>query len=143
MNSTPEPAGPQRTKPPLSEAAKASRAKTHTLFRMFIVSVLGSFFVYQLDVRYLWLTGILTVAALALGIVLLIRWFRSKESRLVLFATICGLMVTAGMVVLTLASALFFNQAAEYQACVNRALTDQAQRSCQVQLEGSLPRQAP
>ena len=65
MNTSPEPAGQQRTRPQLSEAAKASLAKTHTLFRMFVVSVLGAFFVYQLDVNYLWLTGILTAASVA------------------------------------------------------------------------------
>ena len=93
MNTTPEPAGPSGQRPPLSEAAKASLAKTRTLFRMFVVSVLGAFFVYQLDVRYLWLTGILTAASVALGIVLLVRVVKFKESRLVLIGTISGLVV--------------------------------------------------
>ncbi|MEV7636537.1 hypothetical protein AB0N71_10230 [Pseudarthrobacter enclensis] len=143
MNSTPEPAGPRRAKAPLGEAEKASLARTLTLFRMFIVSVLGSVFVYQLDVGYLWLSAILTAAGLALGIVLLVRWFRLRKSRLVLFGTISGLVVTACMLLVTLASAVFFNQVADYQTCVGRALTDQAQRACQVQLEKSLPRPVP
>ena len=143
MNPTPGPAGRQRTKAPLSEAAKASLAKTHTLFRMFVVSVLGAFFVYQLDVRYLWLTSILTVSGAVLGVVLLVRSLRLRESRLVLIGTISGLVVTAVMMLLILVSALFFRQVVEYQACVGRALTDQAQRTCQVQLEGTVPRQVP
>jgi hypothetical protein len=143
MNTTPQPAGQQRTKPPLSEAAKASLAKTHTLFRIFVVSVLGSFFVYQLDVSYLWLTGLLTVASLALGVVLLIRAARLKESRLVLIGTISGLVVSAIMVLLILVTALFFDEVREYQACAGRALTDQAQSACRVQLQGSLPSQLP
>lgn len=143
MNPTPGPAGRQRTKAPLSEAAKASLAKTHTLFRMFVVSVLGAFFVYQLDVRYLWLTAILTVSGAVLGVVLLVRSLRLRESRLVLIGTISGLVVTAVMMLLILVSALFFRQVVEYQACVGRALTDQAQRACQVQLEGTVPRQVP
>jgi hypothetical protein len=143
MNTTPQPAGQQRTKPPLSEAAKASLAKTHTLFRIFVVSVLGSFFVYQLDVSYLWLTALLTVASLALGVVLLIRAARLKESRLVLIGTISGLVVSAIMVLLILVTALFFDEVREYQACVGRALTDQAQSGCRVQLQGSLPAQLP
>jgi phosphoglycerol transferase MdoB-like AlkP superfamily enzyme len=143
MNTTPQPAGQQRTKPPLSEAEKASLAKTHTLFRIFVVSVLGAFFVYQLDVSYLWLTALLTVASLALGVMLLIRAARLKESRLVLIGTISGLVVSAIMVLLILVTALFFDEVYEYQACVGRALTDQAQSACRVQLQGSLPTQLP
>lgn len=43
MNSEPGRSGQQQVRPPLSEAAKASLAKTQTLFRMFVVSVLGAF----------------------------------------------------------------------------------------------------
>ncbi|SER28840.1 hypothetical protein [Arthrobacter sp. OV608] len=143
MNSTPQPAGQQRTKPPLSEAAKASLAKTHTLFRIFVVSVLGAFFVYQLDINYLWLTAILTVASLTLGVLLLVRAARLKESRLVLIGTISGLVVSAIMVLLILVTALFFEDVREYQACAGRALTQQAQSACRVQLQESLPSQLP
>jgi phosphoglycerol transferase MdoB-like AlkP superfamily enzyme len=143
MNSTPEPAQQQRTKPPLSEAAKASLARTHTLFRMFVVSVLGAFFVYQLDVNHLWLTTILTVASLVLGILLLVRSARLKESRLVLIGTISGLVVSAILVLLIVVTAVFFDEVRGYQECVGRALTDQAQSACRVQLERSLPTQLP
>jgi phosphoglycerol transferase MdoB-like AlkP superfamily enzyme len=143
MNSTPQPAGQQRTKPPLSEAAKASLAKTHTLFRIFVVSVLGAFFVYQQDINYLWLTAILTVASLTLGVLLLVRAARLKESRLVLIGTISGLVVSAIMVLLILVTALFFEDVREYQACAGRALTQQAQSACRVQLQESLPSQLP
>ncbi|CAN7420108.1 hypothetical protein LJR013_002716 [Pseudarthrobacter oxydans] len=143
MNTSPEPAGQQRTRPPLGEAAKASLSKTHTLFRMFVISVLGAFFVYQLDVNHLWLTGILTAASVALGIVLLVRAAKLKESRLVLIGTISGLVVSAIMVLLILVTAVFFDEVRQYQACMGRALTDQAQSACRVQLESSLPRQLP
>ena len=143
MNTSPEPAGQQRTKPRLSEAAKASLAKTHTLFRMFVVSVLGAFFVYQLDVNYLWLTAILTVASVVLGVVLLVRAAKFKESKLILIGTISGLVVSAILVLLILVTALFFDDVRDYQACVARALTDQAQSACRIQLEGSLPQQLP
>jgi phosphoglycerol transferase MdoB-like AlkP superfamily enzyme len=143
MNSTPEPAQQQRTKPPLSDAAKASLARTHTLFRMFVVSVLGAFFVYQLDVNYLWLTTILTVASLVLGVLLLVRSARLKESRLVLIGTISGLVVSAILVLLIVVTAVFFDEVRDYQECVGRALTDQAQTACRVQLERSLPTRLP
>ncbi|WP_395402259.1 hypothetical protein ACHMXB_01765 [Arthrobacter sp. UC242_113] len=139
MNPTQGPQGPQRTARPLSEAAKASLQKTHTLFRMFIVSVLGAFFVFQLDIAYLWLTALLTAAGIALGIIVLIRAIRFKESKLVLFGTISGLLVSAVLVLLVLTTALFFNQVRDFQQCSRQALTSKASTECRVQLENSLP----
>jgi hypothetical protein len=139
MNPTPEPAGQERTKPQLSEAAKSSRNKTHSLFRIFILTVLGAFFVYQLDVSYLWLTAILTAASFLLGIMLLVRSAKLKESRLVLFGTIAGLVVSLIMLLVILASALFFSQVQVFQSCQRAALTEQAMSNCRIQLEQSMP----
>lgn len=141
MNSPQDPGGAQRGQNPRSEAAQASLLRTHNLFRAFIVTVLGAFFVFQLDVSYLWLTAILTAAALVLGIVLLVRAAKLKESRLVLFGTISGLVVSAVMVLMVLASAVFFNQIRDYQQCARHALTQQAASACRTQLENSLPTQ--
>ena len=140
MNTTPEPAGQQRTKPQLSEAAKSSLSTTHNLFRIFLVTVLGSFFVFQLDISYLWLTGILTAASFVLGILLLIRAVRLKESRLVLFGTISGLFVSLLMVLVILAASVFFDEFRDYQQCVREAITEQAKSGCQIAVENSLPR---
>lgn len=139
MNPSMEPAEKQRTKPPLSEAAKSSLGKTRNLFRIFIVTVLGAFFVYQLDVSYLWLTSILTVASLVIGIILLVRSAKLKESKLVLAGTISGLVVTVVMVLVILVTAVFFEQVRDFQGCSRQALTDQALSNCRVQLESSLP----
>jgi hypothetical protein len=141
MNPPKDPASPQQTRQPLSEAAKASLSKTHNLFRIFIVAVLGSFFVYQVDVAYLWLAAILTAASIVLGIVVLVRAIRLKESKLVLFGTISGLVVSAVMVLLVLFTAAFFNPVQEFQQCSRNALTQQATSQCQTQLEKSLPTQ--
>lgn len=141
MNTTPGPSGSQRTRHPLSDAAKSSLLKTHTLFRMFIVAVIGSFFVFQLDIAYLWLTAILTAAGVVLGIIVLIRAIKLKESKLVLFGTISGLVVSAVMVLIVLSSALFYNQVRDYQQCARHALTSKASTDCRVQLENSLPGQ--
>ena len=81
------------------------------------MAVLGSFFVYQLDINYLWLSALLTVAAIVLGIMVLVRYARFKESKFVLFGTISGLVVLAIQVLLLLSSALFFNQVRDYQQC--------------------------
>lgn len=138
MNPPKDSAGPQQ---PLSETAKTSEVKTHNLFRTFIVAVLGALFVYQLDLNYLWLSAILTAAGIALGVIVLVRAIRLKESKLVLFGTISGLAVTAVMVLLLLASSVFFNQMRDFQQCSRSALTQQAMTQCQTQLEKSLPAQ--
>jgi hypothetical protein len=129
----------QRSQNPLSDAAKASLAKTHNLFRTFIVVVLGSFFVYQLDIDYLWLSAILTAAAIVLGIMVLVRAVKFKESQLVLIGAICGLVVAAVQVLLVVSSALFFSQVRDYQQCARQALTQQAASQCRTQLEKSMP----
>jgi hypothetical protein len=139
MNPPKDPATSQQARQPLSDAAKASLLKTHNLFRIFIVTVLGSFFVYQVDVAYLWLTAILTAASIVLGIVVLVRAIRLKESKLVLFGSISGLVVSAVMVLLVMFTAAFFNQVREFQQCSRSALTQQAMTQCQTQLERSLP----
>ena len=108
---------------------------------MFMVAVLGSFLVFQLDIGYLWLTALLTAGAIALGIVLLIRAVKFKESRLVLFGTISGLMVSGVMLLVILASTLFFTQIRDYQHCVRQALTEQATSECRTQLQNSMPAQ--
>jgi hypothetical protein len=141
MNSPQEPGGPQQGRNPRSEAAKESLLRTHNLFRMFIVVVLGAFFVYQLDINYLWLTAILTAAALVLGVVLIVRALKLKESRLVLFGTLSGLVVSVVMVLIILASAVFFTQIRDYQQCARHALTEQAASACRTELEKSLPAQ--
>lgn len=138
MNPPKDSAGPQQ---PLSEAAKSSALTTHTLFRIFIVAVMGALFVYQLDLNYLWLSAILTAAAIALGVIVLVRAIRLNESKLVLFGTISGLVVTAVMVLLLLASSVFFNQMRDFQQCSRSALTQQAMTQCQSQLEKALPTQ--
>ena len=133
------PGGQPQVQHPLSDAAKASQAKTHTLFRSFIVAVLGSFFVYQLDLNYLWLSALLTVIAIVLGVMVLVRFAKLNESKFVLFGTISGLVVVAVQVLLLFTSALFFNQVRDYQECSRQSLTQQAAAKCQTQLEQSLP----
>lgn len=126
---------------PRSAAGTASRLKTFNLFRMFIVAVLGSFFVFQLDVGYLWLAAVLTAAAGVIGVVLLVRALRLRESRMVLFGTISGLVVCAVMVLMLVVSTAFFSQIRDYQQCARHALTEHAASSCRTGLEKSLPTQ--
>ena len=139
MNPPNDSAGSPGSQHPLSDAAKASQAKTHILFRSFIVAVLGSFFVYQLDINYLWLSGLLTAIAIVLGIMVLVRYAKLKESKLVLYGTISGMVVLAVQVLLLLTSALFFTQVRDYQQCSRQALTQQAASRCQTELQKSLP----
>ena len=139
MNPPNGPGAGQRTQPPPGDAAKTPQVQTQNLFRTFIVVVLGSFFVYQLAIDYLWLSAILTAAAIVLGVLVLVRAVKLKESRLVLIGAISGLVVAAVQVLLVVSSAVFFNQVRDYQQCARQALTQQAASQCRTQLQNSMP----
>ncbi|MBT8161595.1 hypothetical protein KKI43_14255 [Arthrobacter sp. GN70] len=136
MNSS---VGPSPQHHQQSEAAKSALAVTRTIFRAFLLSVLGSVFVYLLNISYVWLSAILAVIAVVLGIVVLVRTVRFKQSRLVLFGTISGLAVTAIMGLLILTTAFFFREIQTFQDCSRGALTLQAQDSCLVDFQNSVP----
>lgn len=124
---------------PISDKAKSAMALTQTLFRAFLLTVLGSFFVYSLNVNYVWLSAMLTIASAVLGLVVLVRALQYKQPRLVLFGTISGLIVTAIMCLLLVFSVVFFEQIRTFQDCARYALTEQARSQCQQELERSLP----
>ena len=123
MNPPRTPAAASRAGIRSARPTRQSPRLTHTLFRLLFVAVLGSFFVFQLDVGYLWLTALLTVAGIVLGILLLIRAVKHKESRLVLFGTIVRDGGLRGDAAGHPGLRLFFNQIRDYQQCVRHALT--------------------
>ena len=131
--------GPRPSQQSRAEAEKSAFGVTQILFRAFLLSALGSFFVFSLNVKYVWLSAILTVAGLILGIVVLVRAVKFKHSKLVLFGTISGLVVSAIMCLLILTSVLFYKQVTTYQDCTRSALTENAKSQCLSQLEDSMP----
>lgn len=131
--------GPTPQHQPQSEAAKSALAVTRTLFRTFLLTVLGAIFVYILNISYVWLSGILTVVAGVLGVVVLVRTIRFKQPRIVLFGTISGLVVTAIMCLLVLTAVVFFQQIRTLEDCARGALTLHAQTSCQLDFQKSIP----
>ncbi|MET4540843.1 hypothetical protein ABIE37_002631 [Arthrobacter bambusae] len=131
--------GPKPSQQPRSEAEKSALGKTQILFRAFLLTALGAFFVFSLNVNYVWLSAILTLAGLVLGIVVLVRTLKYKHPRLILLGTISGLVVTAVMCLLILTSVLFFSQVSTYQDCSRGALTESAKSQCLTQLENSMP----
>ncbi|MDQ0029718.1 hypothetical protein [Arthrobacter bambusae] len=131
--------GPTPQHQPQSEAAKSALAVTRTLFRTFLLTVLGAIFVYVLGVTFVWLSAVLTVIAGVLGVVVLVRAIRFKQPRIVLFGTISGLVVTAIMCLLVVTAVVFFQQIRTLQDCARGALTIHAQDSCQVDFQNSIP----
>ena len=131
--------GPRPSPQPGTEAQKSALGVTQILFRAFLLSALGSFFVFSLNVNYVWLSAILTLAGIVLGIVVLVRAVKYKHSKLVLFGTISGLVVSAIMCLLILTTALFFKHVTTYQDCTRSALTETAKSQCLSELEKSMP----
>ena len=132
-------AGPRPQLPAHGEATAAAQSRTQLLFRTFLLTVLGAAFVYTLNVSYVWLCGILTLAAWVLGIVVVVRTVRFKQSRILLYGTISGLVVSAVLGLLVVFSALFFTQVNAFQECSRDALTEQARNGCTSDFEKSLP----
>ncbi len=137
MTSQNAPRGSQQEQSGATDAASA--AKIRTLFRIFSLVILGSFFVLQLDITYVWLSAILTAAALVLGIVLLVRATSSGSSRRVVIAAIVAVVISAVQVLLVLTTVLFYPQLRDFQECSRLALTEQAISRCQTALQESLP----
>ena len=131
--------GPRPSQQPRTAAEKSAFGVTQILFRAFLLTALGSFFVFSLNVNYVWLSAILTLAALVLGVAVMVRTVKYKHPRLILFGTMSGLVVTAVMCLLILTSALFFKQVSTYQDCARSALTESAKTQCLTQLEKSMP----
>ncbi|MGP0223546.1 MULTISPECIES: hypothetical protein [unclassified Paenarthrobacter] len=131
--------GPRPSQQPRTEAEKSALSVTQILFRAFLLTALGSFFVFSLNVNYVWLSAVLTLAGLVLGIVVLVRTVKYKHPRLMMFGTISGLVVSAIMCLLILTSALFFKQVSTYQDCARSALTESAKTQCLAELENSMP----
>lgn len=132
-------AGPRPQLPAQGEAAAAAQSRTQLLFRSFLLTVLGAAFVYTMNVSYVWLSGILTLAAWVLGIVVVVRTVRFRQGRILLFGTISGLVVSTVLGLLVIFSALFFNQVNAFQECARDALTDRALAGCTADFENSLP----
>jgi len=132
-------AGPRPQLPAQGEAAEAARSRTQLLFRSFLLTVLGAAFVYTMNVSYVWLSAILTLAAWVLGVVVVVRAVRFRQGRILLFGTISGLAVSAVLGLLVAFSALFFTQVSAFQECSRDALTDRALAGCTVDFENSLP----
>ncbi len=132
-------AGPRPQLPAPGEAAAAAQSRTQLLFRSFLLTVLGAAFVYTLNVSYVWLSGILTAAAWALGLVVVVRAVRLRQGRILLYGTISGLVVSAVLGSLVVFSVLFFSQVSAVQECSRDALTDRASNSCVADFQKSLP----
>ncbi|WP_245413296.1 hypothetical protein [Arthrobacter celericrescens] len=132
-------AGPRPQLPAQREAAEAAQSRTQLLFRSFLLTVLGAAFVYSLNVSYVWLSGILTLAAWVLGVVVVVRTVRLRQSRILLYGTISGLVVSAVLGSLVAFSAMFFSQVSAVQECSRNALTDRALNSCTADFGKSLP----
>ncbi|WP_426302468.1 hypothetical protein [Arthrobacter sp. R-11] len=132
-------AAPRPQLPAHGEAAEAAQSRTQLLFRSFLLTVLGAAFVYTLNVSYVWLCGILTLAAWVLGVVVVVRTVRLRQSRILLYGTISGLLVSAVLGLLVVFSILFFTQVSAFQECARDSLTEQARSSCTAAFENSLP----
>jgi len=79
--------------------------------------------------------GLLALLAIVLGIVGLVRMRRARTGGAMTVLIIIGLVIAGGMVFLTGVQALLWPVYSDFYACMDRALTHQAQAACLTELE--------
>ncbi|HLS73979.1 MAG TPA: hypothetical protein VK046_09420 [Actinomycetaceae bacterium] len=81
------------------------------------------------------LSGVLAVAAIVCGVIGLVRLRRARTGGMMPVLVLLGILLAAGMVLLTSVQALMWPVYADFYACMDRALTHRAERECFAGLE--------
>ncbi len=81
------------------------------------------------------LSGVLALAAIVFGVLGLVRLRRVRTGGFMPVLVVMGILLAAGIVLLTTVQALMWPVYAEFHACLDRALTHQAERECLAGLE--------
>lgn len=84
------------------------------------------------------LSGVLALAALALGIYALVKTIRVRLGGVILPVLIVSLLFAVYLVVSSVAQVILWDEYAAYQECTDRALTVQAERACAGTLEDAV-----
>ncbi|WP_422391458.1 hypothetical protein [Arthrobacter sp. N1] len=106
-------------------------ASARLWLRLFLLALLLGVLTSSLVLPWKVLTLVLSLFALAAGVVALVKAIRLKLPRLVVLATSMGLAAALFLAAGTAASVLLWSVTRTYEDCIARALTLQAQEDCQ------------
>ncbi|BBE21994.1 hypothetical protein MN0502_08770 [Arthrobacter sp. MN05-02] len=124
------------------DAAAARVASAGLWLRLFLLALLGGAVASSLVLPWKVVGLVLALFALGAGVVALVKAIGAKLSRLVVIATALGLAAALFLTVGTTASVLLWPVTQNYEDCMSRALTLQAQADCEEglrNLEGFTP----
>lgn len=125
-----------RDQPAAPPSEEAVRAATRPVLWFSVVLLVG---LWLSVTRPPWplplVPGLLGLLAVVLGIVGLVRMRRARVGGAMLVLVVVGLGIAAAMVVLTGLQALLWPVYADFYACLDRALTHQAEAACLTGLE--------
>lgn len=84
------------------------------------------------------LTGVLSLAALVVGVRTIFAMLRARSGGAVLVLLVVGMLLAAFLVLVSALQAVMWPVYAELHTCLERALTVRAERACRTDLESSL-----
>lgn len=113
------------------DARSPQAASAGLWLRLFLAALLGGVLTSGLVLPWKVLALVLSVLALAAGIVALVKAISAKLPRLVVLATSLGLAAALFLAAGTGASVLLWPVTQNYEDCMSRALTLQAQKECE------------
>lgn len=113
------------------DSASPAAASAGLWLRLFLLALLGAVLASTLVLPWKVLGLVLSVFALAAGVVALVKAISAKLSRFVVLATSLGLAAALFLTAGTGASVLLWPVTRTYEDCMARALTLQAQRECE------------
>lgn len=130
---------PERTRTPAEEQTRAA-TRPVLWFSVLLLAALW-FSVLNPPWPMPLLSGVLALAAIVLGVIALRRIRRARVGGMMTVLVVFGMVLAAAMVLLTGAQAIMWPVYADFYACVERALTHQAERQCLSGLENAAQNQ--
>ena len=112
--------------------------RTKLIFRLLAVGLVLAWLVAARGVAWAWAAGLLALAGLALGVVVLVRVARFKQPRLLSIGAVFGMAVGFILVLYAAAALIFAPQVAAFEECARHAITDTARGQCQAELQDAL-----
>lgn len=125
----PEHPGNERQEP--DDVVASRRTSARLWLRLFGLALLGGVLLGSLALPWKVLTLLVSVFAVAAGVVALIKVIGAKLPRLVVLATSIGLVSAVVLTVGTAVSVLLWPVTQQYEDCMSRALTLQARSDCE------------
>lgn len=118
-----------------SDSATPAATSARLWLRLFLLALLGAVLASTLVLPWKVLGLVLSVFALAAGVVALVKAISAKFPRFVVVATSLGLAAALFLTAGTGASVLLWPVTQNYEDCMSRALTLQARDDCQEGLQ--------